>query len=152
MALKQPTPKAKNSTPAPAQAPEAPAPVQEVQATLPLQEVPAQAPEAPVAEAVSTPAPEAAKAPKKRMPDREFIGLYNASTSFAEVAAKTGLKEDTVRNRARDLAAQGIPLRAFEVQRAPRIAPDIEDLKQFAANTLPEGVPVYKVRKRAAKA
>ena len=74
---------------------------------------------------------------KKYTKAEEFIRVVNSSETFDQVAERLGVRKNTIKQRVRAYARQGIALRALAD--TPR-GLDIEALKVVSAETLPDGV------------
>ena len=64
------------------------------------------------------------------MSAKEFIYVYNSSTTLNEVLEKTGLEQDAVTQRAKELSKRGINMRIFPKEE------DWEELASFAQKVL----------------
>ena len=71
----------------------------------------------------------------ERVTPREFIEVWQSSSSIAEVSKKTGIRKKAVHVRAYRYRQVGIPLKVFP----PVELPDWDQLAEYARSLLPAG-------------
>jgi hypothetical protein len=69
---------------------------------------------------------------------REFVRVWQSSTSVAEVAAKTRTKKSACRVRANRYRAEGVPLKEFPPVEYVSSQEFYDDLRQYAESLLPK--------------
>jgi len=77
------------------------------------------------------------RARAKPVAAKEFIRIYQASESVAEVAEKTGLTVHTVSQRASTYRKKGVPMRAMP-NTGTTVRNDWKELAELARTLLPE--------------
>jgi len=80
----------------------------------------------------------------ERVTAREFIEVWQSSSSIAEVSKKTGIRKKAVHVRAYRYRQVGIPLKVFP----PVELPDWDQLAEYARSLLPKGADATGVGRR----